>query len=68
MKKINLEKLESLITSRRFILLLSGLAVAFSKDVFNVEISEDQMVMILTLIASWIIGDSIRKTEKVKEN
>jgi hypothetical protein len=60
------DRLVSLLTSRRFILLISGLIVLFSKELFEIEISEEQLTMTITLIASWILGDSIRRTEKPK--
>lgn len=61
-------KLKALMSSRRFILLLAGLIVAFAHDQFNVEISEEQANVVAMLVASWILGDSLRETkEETKE-
>lgn len=55
------QKAVSLISSRRFLLALAGVAaVAFNE---TLGISEEQVMQVSGIVISWIIGDSVRKTQ-----
>lgn len=58
-----MDKLQSLFRSRRFIMLLTGMIAVFSKELLNVELDEEHLNSFLILISSWIVSDSIRRTE-----
>ena len=54
-------KIQSLVTSRRFWVAVGGVAfVGF--DTLGLGLSQDQSLHVTLVIASWIFGDSIRKT------
>jgi hypothetical protein len=55
------QKLKSLIQSRRFWLALSGILFVVT-DHFGLPVSEDQVQTVIMLVAAWIIGDSLRAT------
>lgn len=57
------EKVKTLVTSRRFIVLLGGMVVVFSEQLFGTKLNEEQIIAVLTIVSSWILGDSLRKTE-----
>lgn len=56
------KKIDSLFRSRRFWLAIGAGLVTFAKQ-FDVEISQETIDNIVTVIGAWILGDSFRKTE-----
>lgn len=56
-------KVESLLKSRRFWMAVAGLVVAVGNDGVGLNLTEDQVTFVVTMLASWIVGDSVRKTE-----
>lgn len=56
-----MEKLTSLLSSRRFMVAISSLALVFTNE-YDLNISEDSMLGIVGLAMAWILGDSLRKT------
>lgn len=56
-------KVESLLKSRRFWMAVAGLVVAVGNDGVGLNLTEDQVTFVITMLASWIVGDSVRKTE-----
>lgn len=58
------DKLKALFESRRFLFALATLLTAIANDVLNLGIDEDLMQSIVVLVASWVVGDSIRKTDR----
>lgn len=55
------DKIQALLKSRRFIAAVSGVLVVVFQDVLS--LTEEQAVTIVGVIASWIVGDSLNKTE-----
>lgn len=58
-----MDKLKSLLTSRRFWVAVFGVVAIVSSKLFGVELDTEQLVSIVMVILGWILGDSIRKTE-----
>jgi len=58
-----MSKTESLIHSRRVWLAVAGVAIAFSEEL-GLSIPPETIEQIVMIIAAWIIGDSLRKTEE----
>lgn len=55
-------KIESLLKSRRVWVAVAGLAVAVSSTL-GVNVDPETVQYVVLLAASWIVGDSLRKTE-----
>lgn len=56
-----LESLKALLLSKRFWAAVAGVVLVVVQN-FGLPISEDQVQILVMLIASWIVGDSIRST------
>ena len=56
-------KWKSLLTSRRFWVSAVGLAAVCASDVFGVELNQEQMVGIVTIVVAWVIGDTVRENK-----
>jgi hypothetical protein len=57
--------LKDLLGSKRVIATLGGIVFVLFKDrVPGITITEDQTIYIVGLIASWVVGDSIRGLPK----
>ena len=56
-------KIKALLTSRRFWMSAVGLAAVCSSEILGVELNVEQIVGVCTIVAAWIIGDTIRVTE-----
>lgn len=56
------DKLKSLFTSRRVWVAVAGLVVAAS-GTLGVDVDPETVQYVVLLAASWIVGDSLRKTE-----
>lgn len=57
-----MNKFQSLLKSRRFLLLLGGMVAVFSKELLNIELNEEHLTGVLTIVSAWILGDSFRET------
>ena len=57
-----MNKLESVIHSRRVWMAVAGVAVALSEEL-GVSIPAETIQQIVLMFAAWIVGDSVRKTE-----
>jgi hypothetical protein len=56
-----METVKKLLGSKRVIAAIGGIAFVLFKDqIPGITITEDQTVYVVGLIASWIVGDSIR--------
>ncbi|MEZ6100280.1 MAG: serine protease [Pirellulaceae bacterium] len=55
------EKLQAMFASRRFWVALAGVLVVVLQEL-GMPIAEDHVQMIVLVLASWIVGDSIRST------
>ena len=56
------QKLEALVKSRRFWAAITALAIVLT-DGLGINISEEQVTAVVAIAATWIIGDTVRKTE-----
>lgn len=57
------DKLKSLLQSRRFWAVASGLIVVVTKELGIANLDESQVTNIAMLIASWVVGESLRSSE-----
>jgi formaldehyde-activating enzyme involved in methanogenesis len=57
------EKLKALVQSRRFWVAIAGVATVVTQSLGITQLTQDQVEYVVLLAASWIVGDSIRKTE-----
>ncbi len=58
-----MDKLKSLGKSRRFWVSSIGLAAVVASDLFGVELNQEQLLGIVTIVAAWVIGDTVRETK-----
>jgi len=58
-----MSKLQTLLSSRRFLVAAAGLAAVLSEQLFGVKLTEEQIMAIMTIASAWVVGDSLRKTE-----
>ena len=58
-----MSKWKSLLTSRRFWVSVVGLVAVAASDVFGIELNQEQMVGIVTIVVAWVIGDTVRETK-----
>lgn len=54
--------MQKLIESKRFWLSVASVLAVIFKD--NINITEEQLQQIVLLVASWIVGDSLRSTKE----
>lgn len=57
------EKLKALVQSRRFWVAVAGVLAVTTQGLGITQLTPDQIEYVVILAASWIVGDSIRKTE-----
>jgi|TARA_Y100001947_G_C10186915_1_gene239001 uncharacterized membrane protein len=57
-----MDKWKSLLTSRRFWVSAVGLVAVVAHDQFGVELNEEQLLALATVVVAWVIGDSVRAT------
>jgi hypothetical protein len=62
-RKVMVNKIQALVTSRRFWVAVGGGVAFVGFDVLGVGLSQDQAQNVTIVLASWIFGDSIRSTE-----
>ena len=55
-------KIQSLVTSRRFWIAVAGVVVV-AFDGFGLSLTEEQTTNLVIVLGRWIVGDSIRKTD-----
>ena len=56
-------KTQALLSSRRFWVAVAGVVVAVANDGVGLKLTEDQVTFVITMLASWIVSDGVRKTE-----
>lgn len=61
------DKLKALVQSRRFWVAVAGVVAVTTQSLGITQLSQDQIEYVVILAASWIVGDSIRKTEVVSQ-
>lgn len=57
------DKLKALVQSRRFWVAVAGIITVMGNDLGLFNLTQDQVTNVVLLCASWVVGDSIRKTE-----
>ena len=58
-----MNKVKSMLRSRRFWAATVGVAAVVSAHLFDYELNQDQVVGIVTVVVAWIIGDTVRETK-----
>ena len=61
------EKLKALVQSRRFWVAVAGVVAVTTQSLGVTQLTQDKIEYVVILAASWIVGDSIRKTEVVSQ-
>ena len=56
-------KLKSLLTSRRFWVSAIGLAAVVANTNLGINLNEEQILGVVTIVVAWVIGDTIRETK-----
>jgi hypothetical protein len=56
-------KIQALLQSRRFWVAVAGVVAVATESLGVTTLSSEQIQNIVLLCASWIVGDSLRKTE-----
>jgi hypothetical protein len=56
-------KIQALLQSRRFWVAVAGVLAVTTESLGVTTLNSDQIQNIVLLCASWIVGDSVRKTE-----
>lgn len=59
-------KIQAMLQSRRFWVAVAGVLAVTTESLGITTLSADQVQNIVLVCASWIIGDSLRKTEVVQ--
>jgi uncharacterized membrane protein len=58
-----MEKWKSLLLSRRFWISAVGVASIVASETFGIKLDQEQLVGVVTIVISWVIGDTIRETK-----
>ena len=61
------EKIKNLLKSRRFWAVASGLIVITAKELGIADLDETQVQNVVVLIATWVLGESLRSSESVSQ-
>ena len=61
------EKFKTLLQSRRFWAVTSGLIVVVAKELGIADLDETQVQNIVNLIAAWVLGESLRSSEIISK-
>jgi hypothetical protein len=56
-------KIKALLASRRFWVSAVGLVAVCFSDLLGMELNVEQIVGVCTIVAAWVIGDTVRPTE-----
>jgi hypothetical protein len=56
-------KLKSLLTSRRFWVSAIGLSAVVANTTLGINLNEEQILGVVTIVVAWVIGDTIRETK-----
>ena len=54
-------KINELLKSRRFWVTVSGVVVVVANEGLGLKLSEEQVMLVVTMLASLVVGDSLRK-------
>ena len=58
-----MSKVKSLLLSRRFWVSAVGLAAVVTSDVLGIELNQEQIIGVITIVAAWVLGDTLRETK-----
>jgi uncharacterized membrane protein len=58
-----MNKVKSLLTSRRFWVATIGLATVVSSELFGVQLDHEQLLAVTSIVVAWVVGDTIRETK-----
>lgn len=58
-----MEKVKSLLSSRRFWVSAVGLASVVASDTLGIQLNEEQIIGVITIVAAWVLGDTLRETK-----
>ena len=58
-----MEKVKSLLSSRRFWVSAVGLASVVASDTRGIQLNEEQIIGVITIVAAWVLGDTLRETK-----
>jgi len=63
LEKIIMGKWKSLLTSRRFWVSAVGLASVVASEALGIELNQEQLIGVVTIVVAWVIGDTVRETK-----
>jgi uncharacterized membrane protein len=58
-----MNKWKSLLTSRRFWVSTIGLASVVASETLGIELNQEQLIGVVTIVVTWVIGDTVRETK-----
>ena len=58
-----MNKWKSLLTSRRFWVSAVGLTSVVASEALGVELNQEQLIGVVTIVVAWVVGDTIRETK-----
>lgn len=58
-----MSKWKSLLTSRRFWVSAVGLASVVASETLGIELNQEQLIGVVTIVVAWVVGDTIRETK-----
>jgi len=58
-----MDKVKSLLKSRRFWVSAVALAAVVASELFGFTLDTDQIVGVITIVTGWVIADTVRVTE-----
>lgn len=58
-----MDKVKSLLKSRRFWVSAVGLAAVVASELFGLVLNTDQIIGVVTIVTAWVIGDTVRVAE-----
>ncbi len=61
------DKIKTLLKSRRFWAIASGLIVVVTKELGIADLDETQVQNIALLISAWVLGESYRSSDKTSQ-
>ena len=52
-----------MLTSRRFWVSAVGLASVVASETLGIELNQEQLIGVVTIVVAWVVGDTIRETK-----
>lgn len=63
-----MSKWKSLATSRRFWVSAVGLTAILASETMGINLDQEKIVGVVTIVVAWVIGDTVRETGTHREN